>query len=288
MSARPIATGTVSFGLVAIPIKMYSTAESTQTVRFNMVHEKCGTRVKYKYYCPTDDEIVERTDLIKGYQYTKGKFVLFSPEELKALMPEPTHAIEITEFVPAETVDPLYFDKSYFLGPDKGGARPYRLLAEAMRKTGRVALARYAARGKDYVVLVRPFEEGLVMQQLYYGEEVRGFDQVPLEETSIKDSELELAVQLVEQIAKETFDPKAYRDEVRDQIWGLIESKIEGQEIVAAMPEEPKAQIIDLMEALKASLGESEGSEGTEQRKAAKASRTGSAKKSTKKKAAKG
>ncbi len=272
MSARPIATGTVSFGLVAIPIKMYSTAESSQTVRFNMIHEKCGTRVKYKYYCPTDDEIVERSDLTKGFEYTKGKFVLFSPEELKALTPDPTHSIEITEFVPSETVDPLYFDKAYFLGPDKGGARPYRLLGEAMRQTGRVALARYAARGKDYVVLVRPFEQGLVMQQLFYGEEVRGLDQVPIEEASIKDSELELAVQLVEQIAKETFDPKAYRDEVRDQIWGLIESKIEGQEIVAALPDEPKAQIIDLMEALKASLGESEGA-AQEQRKAAKASR---------------
>ncbi len=293
MCARPIATGTVSFGLVAIPVKLYSTAESSQTVRFNMIHESCGTRVKYKYYCPTDDEIVERSDLTKGFEYTKGKYVLFNPEELKALTPDPTHAVEITEFVPAETVDPIYFDKAYYLGPDKGGARPYKLLAQAMRKTGRVAIARYAARGKDYVVLVRPFEEGLIMQQLYYGEEVRAFSEVPIEEASVKESELELAVQLVEQIAKDEFDASIYRDHVRDQIWSLIESKIEGEEIVSALPDEPKAQIIDLMDALKASLGE-EGSSAGKSRKAPKAAKGKAGKgrvgndQSAKKKAAKG
>lgn len=278
MSPRPIATGTVSFGLVAIPIKMYSTAESSQAVRFNMIHEKCGSRVKYKYYCPTDEELVERDELTKGFQYTKDKYVLFSAEELNALTPEPTHAVEITEFVPAETVDPIYFDKAYYLGPDKGGARPYKLLAEAMKKTGRVALARYAARGKDYVVMVRPYMDGLVMQQLYYGDEVRAFDEVPVDDASVKDSELELAVQLVEQIAKDEFDPQAYRDEVRDQIWTMIEAKIEGEEIVAAAPEEPKAQIIDLMDALKASVGDGKG-KSSAKRRSAKSSGSGSKKK---------
>lgn len=288
MSPRPIATGTVSFGLVAIPIKMYSSAESSKAVRFNMIHEKCGSRVKYKYYCPTDEELVERDELTKGFQYTKDKYVLFSPEELNALTPEPTHAVEITEFVPAETVDPVYFEKAYYLGPDKGGARPYKLLAEAMKKTGRVALARYAARGKDYVVMVRPYEDGLVMQQLYYGDEVRAFDEVPIDDASVKDSELELAVELVEQIAKDEFDPQAYRDEVRDQIWSMIEAKIEGEEIVAAAPEEPKAQIIDLMDALKASVGDGESKGKAQQKKAqrksAKSSGSGAGKK---KKAAK-
>ncbi len=283
MSARPIATGTVSFGLVAIPIKMYSTAESSQAVRFNMIHAKCGTRVKYKYYCPADEELVEREELTKGFEYTKGKYVLFSPEELQALTPEPTHAVEITEFVPAHTVDPIYFEKAYYLGPDKGGARPYKLLAEAMKKTERVALARYAARGKDYVVMVRPYREGLVMQQLFYGEEIRAFDEVPVDDASIKDAELELAIQLVDQIAKDEFDPTAYRDEVQDQIWSLIESKIEGEEIVAAAPDEPKAQIIDLMDALKASVGDSK-TQTKSKRKSAKASRSSG----TRKKAAKG
>ena len=216
--------------------------------------------------------------------------MLFTPEELKALTPEPTNSVEILEFVPLDEVDPIYFDKSYYLGPDKGGARPYRLLVEAMRRTGRAALGRYAARGKDYLVLVRPFEEGLIMQQLYYGDEVRHFSEVPLDEAEVKDGELELAVQLVEQIASESFDPSAYEDEVKKQVRELIERKIQGEEIVAAAPEEPKAQIIDLMDALKASLGEKEspkaakkGGKKSGTRKSPKA-----AKKTTGKKSAEG
>ncbi len=160
--------------------------------------------------------------------------------------------------MPLDQVDPIYFEKSYYLGPDKGGARPYRLLVDAMRQTGRAALARYAARGKDYLVLVRPFEEGLVLEQLLYANEIRSFAEIPVDEADIKDGELELAVQLVEQIASDKFDPAQYEDKVKTQVRELIERKIQGQEIVAAAPEEPKAQIIDLMEALKASLGEPE------------------------------
>ncbi len=270
MSIRPIASGTVSFGLVAIPVKLYSTGESAGTIRFNMIHEACGTRVKYRYYCPTDDEFVERDELVKGYEFAKGQYVLFTPEELKALSPEPTNSVEILEFVPLEEVDPIYYDKSYYLGPDKGGARPYRLLVEAMRQTGRAALGRYAARGKDYLVLVRPFDDGLVMQQLYYGDEVRAFSEVPVEEAEVKEGELELAVQLVEQIASESFDPSAYEDEVKKQVRELIERKVQGEEIVAAAPEEPKAQIIDLMDALKASLGEKESPQKRAKKKSGK------------------
>lgn len=258
MSPRPIATGTVSFGLVAIPVKLYSTGESSQTIRFNMIHEKCGGRVKYRYYCPTDEEFVERDELVKGYEFAKDKYVLFTPEELKAITPEPTNEVEILEFVPLDQVDPIFFEKSYYLGPDKGGARPYRLLVDAMRQTGRAALARYAARGKDYLVLVRPFESGLILEQLFYAKEIRSFAEVPVEEADIKDGELELAIQLVEQIASDSFDPDQYEDKVKIQVRELIERKIQGEEIVASAPEEPKAQIIDLMAALKASLGEPE------------------------------
>ncbi len=254
-----MASGTISFGLVAIPVKLYTTGESSQTVRFSMVHEKCGTKVKYRYYCPTDDELVERDELAKGYEFAKGQFVLFSDDELKALMPEPTHAIEISEFVPLAEVDPIFFEKSYYLGPDKGGAKPYRLLAETMRETGRAALARYAARGKDYLVLLRPFEDGLIMQQLRYAVDVRSFAEVPIDEAEVTAQELKLAKQLVDQSASETFDPTGYKDEARDRIWELIEGKVQGEEIVAAPEEAPKAQIIDLMEALKASLGEADG-----------------------------
>ena len=165
MSARPFASGTISFGLVTIPVKLYSTGESAAGIQFNMLHKKCGTRLKQQYVCPTDNEVIGREDVVKGYEYSKGQYVLFTDDELKALNPEATNGIEIAEFVPLDQVDPVYYEKSYYLGPDKGGDRPYRLLSEAMRKTGRAALARYAARGKDQLVLLRPFDGGLIMQQ---------------------------------------------------------------------------------------------------------------------------
>ncbi len=251
-----MASGTVSFGLVAIPVKLYTTGESASTVRFSMVHRDCGTRVKYRYYCPTDDKLVERDELAKGYEFAKNQYVLFDDDELKALQPEPTNAIEISEFIPLTEIDPLFFDKSYYLGPDRGGAKPYRLLAETMKQTGRAALAKYAARGKNYLVLLRPFESGLVMQQLRYADEVRPFAEVPIDDAEVSEGELKLARQLVEQSATESFDAGAYEDEVRKQVWAMVERKIQGEEIVAAPEEAPKAQIIDLMEALKASLGE--------------------------------
>ena len=182
MSARAISSGTVSFGLVAIPVKLYATGESARKIGFSMVHEECGTKIKYRYYCPTHDELVERDEIAKGYEFAKGQFVIFSKEELEALTPEPTNSIDITEFVPLDQVDPVYYEKSYYLGPDKGGAKPYRLLSRAMRKTGRAALAKYAARGKNYLVLLRPFEEGLLMQQLRYADEVRSFEEVPVDD----------------------------------------------------------------------------------------------------------
>lgn len=254
MSARPFASGTVSFGLVTVPVKLYSTGESAAGITLNMLHKKCGSRLRQQYYCPVDNEVVGREDMMKGYEYSKGQYVLFSEDELKALNPEPTNAIEITEFVPLEKVDPIYFEKSFYLGPDKGGDRPYRLLSEAMKKTGRAALARYAARGKDQLVLLRPFEEGLIMQQLRYSDELRSFSEVPLAAGEVKEPELKLAIQLIEQIASDQFRPEEYEDTVRHQVRALIEQKVQGQEISAMPAPEPKAQVIDLMEALKASL----------------------------------
>jgi DNA end-binding protein Ku len=254
MSLRPFASGTVSFGLVSIPVKLYSTGESAASIQLNMLHRKCGSRLKQQYICPVDNEVVGREDMVKGYEYARGQYVLFSEDELKALNPEPTNAIEITEFVPLEKVDPIYYEKSYYLGPDRGGDRPYLLLAEAMRETGRAALARYAARGKDYLVLLRPFDQGLLMQQLKYADELRPFSEVPIGQAEVKDNELQLAKQLVEQIATESFTPETYEDEVRKKVRDLIEQKVQGREITAPPPEAPKAQIIDLMAALKASL----------------------------------
>ena len=253
MSARAMSSGTISFGLVTIPVKLYSTGESAAGIHFNMVHKTCGTPLKQRYYCSTDDRLVEKDEIAKGYEYAKGQYVLFTDEELKALNPEPTNAIDITEFVPLAQVDAVYFDKSYYLGPDKNAARPYKLLSTAMRDSGRGALARYRARGKDYLVLVRPFQEGLILQQLRYADEVRSFTEVEIGEAEVKKAELDLAHRLIEQIATDKFAPEAYKDEVREKQRALIDRKIEGQEITTA-PEQPRAQIIDLMEALKASL----------------------------------
>jgi DNA end-binding protein Ku len=192
--------------------------------------------------------------MVKGYEYSKGQYVLFTEEELKALIPEPTNAVEIAEFVPLDQVDPVYYEKSWYLGPDKGGDRPYLLLAEAMKRTGRAALARYSARGKDQFVLLRPFENGLIMQQLRYSDELRSFSEVPVGAADVKEPELKLAIQLIEQIATDEFHPEEYEDKQRMQVRALIERKVQGEEITAAPVEAPKAQVIDLMAALKASL----------------------------------
>jgi len=273
MATRPIASGTVSFGLVAIPVKLYSTNESSSSISLNFIHEKCGTRVKYQYYCPTDDELVTRDELVKGYEFAKDQYVLFTAEELKKMEMRATHAIEITEFVPLAQVDPIYFEKAYYLGPDQGGEKPYRLLAEAMQETGRAALAKYAARGKDYLVLVRPFKEGLILQQLRYNDEIRAFNEVPLGNAKVDEAEMQLAVKLVEQIATDTFRPDKYADKVKTEMMAAIQQKIEGHEMTIAAPEEPKAQIIDLMEALKASLGDrdAEPAAGANARKTSRA-----------------
>lgn len=254
MSARPFASGMISFGLVSIPVKLYSTGESAAGIQLNMMHKKCGSRVRQQYFCPVDNEVVGREDMIKGYEYSKNQYVLFTEEELKALIPEPTNSVDITEFVPLERVDPLYYEKSYYLGPDKGGDRPYRLLAEAMKRTGRAALARYSARGKDQFVLLRPFETGLIMQQLRYADELRSFGEVPVGPAEVKEPEIKLAIQLIEQIATDTFKPEEYEDKQRLQVRALIERKVQGEEITAPPVEAPKAQVIDLMAALKASL----------------------------------
>jgi DNA end-binding protein Ku len=254
MVARSIGSGTVSFGLVSIPVKLYSTNEARAGVGFNLLHGKCGTRLKQQYICPKDEEIVERDAMVKGYEFAKGQYVTFSTEEIKQLEETASEAIEITEFVPESTVSPLYYDKAYYLGPDKGGAKAYSLLGEAMRKTGKVALAKYSARGKQYLVMVRVQGRGLVMQQLRYADELKPQSEVPLDETPVSDRELDLAMKLIDQIASDDFHPEKYEDEVRKRTLELIDKKVAGQDIVAQPSEAPQAKVIDLMEALKASL----------------------------------
>jgi DNA end-binding protein Ku len=254
MSARPISTATISFGLVSVPVKLYSSAETSKKVSFNLVSKKHGTRLKQQYVTPETGEVVPREEMVKGYEFTKGKFVLFTPEELKTLDEKASHSIDITEFVPFEQVERTYLDKVYYLGPDKGGDRAYKLLSAALKKTGQSAVAKYAARGKQYLVVIRPMDDGLVMEQLFYHDELKPFTEVPLGEAEVKDTELELAIQLISQATSEEFQADKYNDEVRERTLELIQKKIDGEDITQIESEEPKGQIIDLMAALKASL----------------------------------
>lgn len=276
MAARSVATATISFGLVSIPVRLYAATDASAGISFNMLHKKCGGRLKQQYVCPRDDnEVVARTETVRGYEFAKDQYVVFTEEELKELQEKATQSIDITEFVPSERVPAIYYEKSYYLGPDKGGDRAYRLLGEAMRQTGRSALAKYAARGKMYLVLVTPHEEGLVLHQLYYADEVRPFSEIPVGEGDVKESELRLAMQLVEQIASDDFNPDKYDDEVKTRIEAIIQKKVEGQEVSLAAPDAPKAEIIDLMEALKASLGAPAPAEGAAEGAAPKKSARG-------------
>src|SRR5213595_952161 len=254
MAARSIGSLTVSFGLVSIPVKLFSATEASRAISFNLLHKTCGSRLKQQYFCVKEEVPVSREDMAKGYEFEKDKYVMFTPEELKALEEAGTQTAEITEFVPIDTVDPVYFDKAYYLGPDKGGAKPYALLARALRESKRCALGRWAARGKQYIVMIRPVEDGLVMQQLLYAAEVRSIKDIEIPKTEVRDAELMLAQQLIEQQTAERFEPRAYTDEVRARIDAAIQKKVEGQEITLAEAPEPGGQVIDLMEALRASL----------------------------------
>ena len=257
MVARSMSTATISFGLVTVPIRLYAASETQSAVSFNLLHEKCHSRLKQQYLCTKDEEIVTRDQMVKGYEFAKDQYVVFSEDEIKSMAEEASKTIEITEFVPLAKVDPIYFEGAYFLGPDKGGEKAYRLLSEAMRQTGRCALAKYAARGKQYLVLMRPVENGLIMQVLHYADEVRPFSEIPVGDAVVKEPELKLAVQLIDQIATDEFHPENYVDDVRKRYHEAIQRKVEGQEVTsAAAPEAPKGQIIDLMEALKQSLAQ--------------------------------
>lgn len=258
MAARSIASLTVSFGLVSIPVKLYSATEASRAISFNLLHKDCGSRLKQQYFCIKEDVPVPREQMVKGYEFAKDQYVIFTPDELKALEEAGTHTADITEFVPLESVDPTFFDKAYYLAPDKGGAKPYALLARALRESKRCALGRWAARGKQYIVMIRAVENagmtGLVMQQLLYAGEVRSLGDIDIPKTEVRDAELKLAQQLIEQQASEKFDPSAYTDEVRARIEAAVQKKVEGQEISMAEAPQPGGEVIDLMQALRASL----------------------------------
>ncbi len=265
MSARAIGTANISFGLVSVPVKLYSASDYSAGISFNWIHKDCGSRLKQQYICAKDGAKVERDDMVKGYEFSKDKYVIFTTDELKALEERGDGSIEIVEFVPADKVDRVFLDKPYYLGPDKGGDRAYRLLAEAMRRTGLSALGRYAARGKQYLVLLTPMKNGIVLEQLHYAHEVRSMDDVPIPSGDVKDQELKLAVNLIEQLKSEAFVPEQYKDDVRERVLELIDLKVQGEDITEASEEAPRTQIIDLMEALKASLAKGPAQSGRDE-----------------------
>ncbi len=229
MAARALASITVAFGMVSIPVKLFSATQASAGVSFNLLHSTCGSRLKQQYLCAREGVVVERTDMVKGYEFAKDQYVTFTPEEIKEMEEKGTQTVEISEFVPAESIDPIYYDKAYFLGPDKGGAKPYALLAESMRQTKQTAVGRYAARGKQYIVQIRPVPGGLVMQQLLYEPEVRTIKELEIEEAPVKDNELALAKQLIAQISSKEFDPSQYEDDVRKRIEAVRPEEGRGQ-----------------------------------------------------------
>lgn len=259
MSTRAIGTGSISFGLVAIPVKLYPATQSTAAVSFNMLHKDCGSRLKQQYLCAREGVVVPREQMVKGYEFAKDEYVVFTPSELKSLEERASPSIDIVEFVPMDRIDPVYFEKPYLLAPEKGGEKAYHLLAEVMKNKGRCALARWAARGKQYLVMIRPTDKGLVMQQLLYADEVRSWADVPMPDVPpVREAEVRLAEQLVEHISVNTFEPGKFEDDVKKRVLADINRKIEGHQISTTEDEGAPAQIIDLMEALKASLQASE------------------------------
>ncbi len=252
---------------------MFSAGESSAAISFNWLHKKDGARLKQQYICSKDGEKVENDDRVKGYELSKGQYVVFSVDELKKLQMDDksSNSMNITEFVDAASVDRMYMDRAYFLGPDKGGERAFGLLGEALKKTGKVAIGQWAARGKQYLIMVRPLGHGLVMEQLRYADEVRSIKDVPIEKIDLKKNEIDLAVQLIQQQAGGEFQPDKYEDEVKKRILEQIERKVQGKEITAEPTEAPQTQIIDLMEALKASLAKGKGAAGAERKPAKRA-----------------
>jgi DNA end-binding protein Ku len=231
------------------------TAASSANVSFNQLHGKCGSRIKQQTFCPVCNDVVDRKDLVKGYEFAKDQYVRVGDDELKTLEGEASKNIDIAEFVPLEKVDPVYFEKAYYLGPDKGGEKAYRLLTDAMAKSGRVAVATFVMRGKESLVLIRPSSDGLMLHTMFFSDEVRSFGEIDKGEgAKIRDGEMDLAQQLIDGLSNDDFNPETYEDSYRMRVLHLIESKVEGKEITVAAPEVARAQVIDLMDALKESL----------------------------------
>jgi DNA end-binding protein Ku len=254
MASRPVGNGNISFGLVSIPVRLFPATRS-KAVSFNLLHAKDQSRIQQKIFCPVDDAIIDRSELVRGYEVAKGRYVTFTDEELKALETHGgDHSIEITEFVPLEQIDPIYFETSYYLGCE-ASAKAYRLLTDAMTKTGRVALGRFTLRGKEHVVVLRPYEKGLMMHTVYYADEVRPIEEIDrATNEAAKENELALAERLIAELTSQKIDLSKYHDTFREKVEEAAQQKIAGQQVTEAHEQPRRGQVIDLMAALKASL----------------------------------
>lgn len=253
---RAIASLTISFGLVAIPVKLYSATVTGERISFNLLRKKDGSRVKQQYVAVKDGKLVDRSEMTKGYEFAKDQYVMFAPDEIKALEDATTHAIDIQQFVPLATVDPVYFDGTYYLAPDKGGVKPYSLLTAALANSNQCAVGRWVSRGKEHIVVIRPMDQGLAMHQLHFEAEVRGMKDLGVELSKVSDAELKLADQLIHQLSAKAFDPHEFHDEFHRRVEAAIQRKVQGHEVSLAEAPVPgdKGNVIDLMQALKASL----------------------------------
>ena len=254
MALRPLRNATVSFGLVSIPVSFY-TATKSEDIHFHLLHESCGTRVNRKWWCPYHEKIVASDELIRGYEVSKSKYVTFTEEEMEALETDDHRAIDIVEFVDLSEVDPVFYEKSYFLGPAAGGGKTYNLLSTAMKKQNKVGVARWVSAGKEHLVVLRPFEKGLILHTMYYADEVRDFAAIDVEHAPVREKEVHLAEMLINELTEKKFDPLQFKDEYRDRVLARIRAKAQGKTIVAEEKEEEKGgEVIDIMEALRRSL----------------------------------
>ena len=254
--ARAIGNGVLSFGLVSIPVEIHSAIQD-QGIHMHLLHKKCGSRVRNQWVCPVCKVVVERDDLVRGFELSKANYVQITEEELESLEAEANNGIEFREFVPVDKIDPVYFESSYYLAPSKGAEKPYRLLAETLEKTGRVALAQTVFHEKESLVVLRSVENGLVMHFMYFKDEVRDFEQISKGEgEKVPKREIDLASDLMDKMSAEEFEPEKYHDEYRERFLAMIDQKVKGQEISIAStaPERGRGKVVDIFAALKQSL----------------------------------
>ena len=254
MALRPLRNATISFGLVSIPVRFY-TATKSEDVHFNLLHASCGTRVNRKWWCPHHEEMLEMSDMVRGYPVAKNQYVTLTNEEMEQLESDDDRALEITEFVDLGQIDPVFFEKAYYLGPAPGGGKTYRLLAQAMKKQNKVAVARWISGHREHLVILRPFEEGLILHTMYYADEVRDFSAIDLEGGEVREKEVALAEMLIDELTEKTFDPLAYKDTYRERLMDRIRAKSAGQVIVSEhVGPDKSGEVVDIMEALRRSL----------------------------------